>query len=737
MFNEALAEIALYVTIVAQLSLIALLVNAKHHATVRWVMIVLAATCAIWPAGLLLFITQTDNLTLATVIAKVYYVDGVLIGILLLLLAHMMPYRHKVAMWLKLMLVVMVVTIVAIVSLPGAMIEAVHLSPDHNSVDLNTPLYFIYVLFFGLVAIAAMTRFVAGYQKAIRSKQHQIAAQTRTMIAGIAVALGFGLWFNILLPFWGDYSYIWAGPPFTLLFVVAMFYAIIGQGLFDLRAALARSTAYLLLLVTIVAGYAIIVFTITNFVFGGSQRGQLITYVVVALFFTLTYPPVKRFFDQLTYRLFYREDYDLGESLDDIREVTSEEIKLERLVRHSLNILSNRLAPNYISAYIVDDEGKVKHYTTGPHPPSLHQRRLQIDVVGTMLDRLPRVLDAHDTQILDETGMTHMVSRTNTAMVLRFIVQREHIGALFLGDKQNGSGYNDKDLHLLATAADELALAIQNAQRFEEIEHFNDTLQSRIDSATRRLRRSNAELKKLDKAKDEFVSLASHQLRTPLTSIKGYLSMVLEGDVGKITPQQRTVLEQAFASSERMVRLIADFLSVSRLQTDKFTINLEPTDLNRLIEQIVASMHPIASEHKQKLSYDGVPNKRLIMIDAPKMQQVVMNFIDNAIYYSSHGGKVHVTLEYQGKDVVLKVTDTGIGVPKKEQVGLFSKFYRSTTARQMRPDGTGVGLYLVKRIITDHNGSVIFESKEGKGSTFGFRIPLIDAELKDDTQQTK
>lgn len=725
MISAAFEQIILIVTIVAQISLILLLLSSRRHALVRWVIIALATLCVIWPAGLLLFITQTSDLAFTTTVVKVYYLDGAMIGVLLVILAHLLPYRRKIALKLKALLALVVGVIAVITLLPNGMIESVNLGGDHNSVTLNTPLYFVYVAFFGLVIAITMTLFMLGYRKAIRDKQHKIAAQTRTMIAGLAVALGFGFWFNILLPFWGDYSYVWAGPPFTLLFVVAMFYAIIGQGLFDLRAALARSTAYLLLLATMVASYAIIVFTVTNVFFGhNNQRATLLTYVLLALFFTITYPPIKKFFDQLTYKLFYRDDYDIKESLADITEVTSEELQLERLVRRSLDVLHESLAPSYISAYIVDDEGKIRHYTSGPQPPTPHQRKLQLEVVGTLLDRLPRVIDAHDSQVLSETGAQQRIRKADVSMLLQFVVQREHIGALFLGDKQNGTQYNEKDLQLLTTATDELALAILNSQRFEEIQHFNDTLQSRVDSATKRLRRSNQELKKLDKAKDEFVSLASHQLRTPLTSIKGYLSMVLEGDTGKINTQQRQVLEQAFASSERMVHLIGDFLSVSRLQTNKFTIELSPTDLNRVIEQMVASVHPIAAERKVKLSFDGVVSKRHILLDSAKIQQVIMNYLDNAIYYSRPGGKVTVTLDYLDKEAVLKVNDDGIGIPKSEQEALFTKFYRAQNARKKRPDGTGVGLYLVKKIVTSHGGSVIFTSKEGKGSTFGFRIPI-------------
>lgn len=719
-------QIVLYTTIVAQLSLVVLLLSSRRNTLVRWVIIALSLACVVWPAGVLSFLTNTNDIDAAVAVVKLYYIDGAIIGTLLIFFAHLLPYKREISINLVLWILAGLGAISVIILMPNGMIESVHLvSNAPNYVTFNPEYYLIYCVFFTLVSSVTFGFFTYGYRQALKQGDKQIAAQTRTLIIGLFIALIMGLWFNVILPGLGDYDLIWLGPPFTLLFVIAMFYSIIGQGLFDLRAALARSSAYLLLLITMVVAYSIIIFTVTDLLFRNNvQRGTLITYVILALFFTITYSSIKKFFDQLTYRFFYQDDYDVKDRLAKFTLVTSEALQLEHLVRSSLEVLQGTLAADYISAYVTDSDGRLRHFTVGPNPPTVHQRRLQLDVVGTILDRLPRVMDAHDSELLDESGAKHQIGRAEVSMILQFVAQKEHIGALFVGDKQNGSKYNDKDMQLLTTATDELALAIQNSQRFEEIEHFNETLQSKVDDATKRLRHSNLELQKLDKAKDEFVSLASHQLRTPLTSIKGYLSIVLEGDTGKINSRQRKVLEQAYASSERMVRLIADFLSVSRLQTEKFTIERSETDINRIVEQTVASLQPIAAENKQKMSFTGVINKRTAYVDAAKIQQVVMNYIDNAIYYSNPNTKIEVLLEYKGNDAVLTVTDDGIGVPRDEHARLFTKFYRAKNARQQRPDGTGVGLYLVKKIVNAHGGSIIFQSTEGKGSTFGFRMPL-------------
>jgi len=145
-----------------------------------------------------------------------------------------------------------------------------------------------------------------------------------------------------------------------------------------------------------------------------------------------------------------------------------------------------------------------------------------------------------------------------------------------------------------------------------EIRELNESLQQKIANATKELRSSNAILRQLDKIKDEFISMASHQLRTPLTSVKGYLSMVIEGDAGKITPSQKQLLDQAFMSSENMVHLINDFLNVSRIQTGKFIIDKSPVDLSELVEQEINSLVPNAKVRNMKLVYKKpkIPNNR-------------------------------------------------------------------------------------------------------------------------------
>lgn len=259
---------------------------------------------------------------------------------------------------------------------------------------------------------------------------------------------------------------------------------------------------------------------------------------------------------------------------------------------------------------------------------------------------------------------------------------------------------------------------------------FNRLLSDENFVVLDQLKQTNEKLKEIDEAKDEFISMASHQLRTPLTSMKGYVSMVLDGDTGPITESQRTLLQQAFNSSQRMVYLIADLLNVSRLRTGKFVITNKDVDLPSLVESELSQLTESAAARGVKFFYEKPKEFPAVVLDEMKIRQVVMNYLDNALYYTPKGGRVMVELKATDATIDFTVTDTGLGVPKEEQHNLFSKFFRAQNARQMRPDGTGLGLYMTRKIISAQGGTILFSSVEGEGSTFGFRFPRASIEIK-------
>jgi signal transduction histidine kinase len=346
--------------------------------------------------------------------------------------------------------------------------------------------------------------------------------------------------------------------------------------------------------------------------------------------------------------------------------------------------------------------------------PKLHLEEAWLDSPQT--SKLIAISDVDLSTIKQLFSCSEAVARSikeqlpiKSLYILKLIVRGRLVGAMAAGFFAESSNLTPHDTQLFDRLGEAVGIAVDNRLLFEENRRV--VLQ---------LQHSNIKLKALDETKDDFISMASHQLRTPLTSVKGYLSMVLDGDAGKLTVTERKMLTQAFISSQRMVYLISDLLNVSRLKTGKFIIDSQPVNLGELISGEIAQLKETAATRRVKLTFKKPANFPIVQLDETKIRQVIMNFIDNAIYYTPAGGHIQVVLEDRPSTIELKVIDDGIGVPRSEQYHLFTKFYRAGNARKARPDGTGLGLFMAKKVIMAQGGALLFESKEGKGSTFGF-----------------
>lgn len=293
--------------------------------------------------------------------------------------------------------------------------------------------------------------------------------------------------------------------------------------------------------------------------------------------------------------------------------------------------------------------------------------------------------------------------------VIKLMARHSLVGLMVAGFNDKSLNITEKQKALLERLSEAVGIALDSKLLYEENQ-----------LVLKQLQKSNEKLKTLDATKDEFISMASHQLRTPLTSVKGYLSMVLEGDAGKVSKMQQKLLDQAYVSSQRMVYLIADLLNVSRLRTGKFIIEASATNLAEVVQSEIGQLTETAKSKQIVLTYKKPAKFPVLMLDETKIRQVIMNFADNAIYYTPSGGHIHVELEDKGKTIEFRVVDDGLGVPRAEQHHLFTKFYRADNAKKARPDGTGLGLFMAKKVVAAQGGTILFSSKEGKGSTFGF-----------------
>lgn len=238
------------------------------------------------------------------------------------------------------------------------------------------------------------------------------------------------------------------------------------------------------------------------------------------------------------------------------------------------------------------------------------------------------------------------------------------------------------------------------------------------------LEQANLRLHALDQQKTEFLSIASHQLRTPLSITKGYIELIQDGAYGKISAKMNKILQDMDTSNERLIKLIDEFLDVTRIEQGRTKFVFEKKDLRAVVDGVVAEFHLKAEEKNMAIKVSVKAEKTSLMFDEEKIRHVVFNFVDNAIKYSETG-LIKIELEEEGAGLSIRVHDNGIGFGKVDGANFFQKFYRGENVRGTNVNGTGLGLYVCRKFIEAHNGRVWAKSVGlEKGSEFGFWIPF-------------
>ena len=242
--------------------------------------------------------------------------------------------------------------------------------------------------------------------------------------------------------------------------------------------------------------------------------------------------------------------------------------------------------------------------------------------------------------------------------------------------------------------------------------------------------------KELERSRVEFVSIASHQLRTPLSVINWYIEMLLQGDVGNMNEEQRKYLEQVSAASRRMINLVNALLSVSRVDLETFSVLPEPLVLANVANDVLTELQPQIDKKKLTIIKEYEPAMPQIDADPMLLRVVFQNILSNAVHYTPQGGTITAAIRRKDDETALiEVTDNGIGIPEDQQVKMFQKFFRADNAREMEPDGNGLGLYVAKAIIDYAGGNIRFSSKEDKGSTFFIELPLTGMQKRERVAQ--
>jgi PAS domain S-box-containing protein len=246
--------------------------------------------------------------------------------------------------------------------------------------------------------------------------------------------------------------------------------------------------------------------------------------------------------------------------------------------------------------------------------------------------------------------------------------------------------------------------------------------------------------KEIDKAKSEFISLSSHQLRTPLTTISWYTEMILKGDVGKVAPDQKKYLEEIYKGNKRMIELVNTLLSVSHFELGTFNIEPEPVHLKDIAESVLRELKPQILSQKINIEKNYDSSLPMIFTDPKLIRIIFQNLLGNAVKYVEINGKIRLDISIQKSNALIKIWNNGMGIPKVAQPKIFTKLFRDDFARQKDPDGNGLGLYIVKSIVENFGGKVWFESPtettliskgENMGTAFYVTLPLSGVKKKE------
>lgn len=297
------------------------------------------------------------------------------------------------------------------------------------------------------------------------------------------------------------------------------------------------------------------------------------------------------------------------------------------------------------------------------------------------------------------------------------------VGLLVLGNKYTLKPYTTKDLKVLAAIAPKIGFAIKNAFEYERIQKKNEELIQDLKDSNQKIRATNRQLKHDDKLKDEFVFLTTHELKNPITAMRGYLALIDEGHFGKVPEKLLSPLKQINQSNQQLIDLLNNLLQIARAEAQKLDINTDSVAICDIISQVIHDLSPLAEQKKLAIKHSCANKAVCVMADRERLREITSNLLSNAIKYSDTG-TITISHEIVQDQLHTHVADQGVGIPKSDQAKIFTRFFRVEEEAAKGIPGTGLGLFLVKQLLEKMRGRIWFDSATGVGSTFSFSLPL-------------
>ena len=604
------------------------------------------------------------------------------------------------------------------------------------------PLFSLYIAH--VIAFTGAALYLTFY--ANRKSTRKVRNQLGIIGYGIFLMAVIAILTNVILPyFFKVFALQEIGALSIIALIGAIAYAISAHQLFDIRIVIRRTVVFTILFVFIVITYSASALFLRSALLGEkvslSFNANLINILTICVI-GFAIEPMRRWLTVKTDRFLFKREYDIQEVTTALTRELVEVINLDEALTLLMQTLVKVAHLHHAVVYVFQtgEHGEIvikRIKQSGYTHPSRLMQDANSETIHYFIDYqkllLKSTLDAElekEAIILknprsapQEIGLISTFTRNHAlkqavseklqelkaAVAIPLFVGKQPIGLIFLSEKKSGEPYNEDDLALLETVGSQTVNAIQKAKLYDD-----------------------------DQAKSEFVSIASHELLTPIAAIQGFLSMILEENMGKVDTQARGYLENVYSSSKRLRFLVKDLLSVSRIEAGTMKLSLQSLDVVKTINEAIDQLHFLADEKHLKLNFRK-PYKPLpsVLADYDRFMEILINLIGNSIKYTPEGSVTVSAEEISGDLVRVDITDTGIGMSKEARTHLFEKFYRISAPETAGINGTGLGLFITKSIIEKMGGTISVKSKSGEGSTFSVTIPIFQVETAKSNSESK
>lgn len=588
---------------------------------------------------------------------------------------------------------------------------------DHSHDLIIGPLFDFYSIILILIYVFLIYKLI---KSLIRSKGLQ-KSQIKYILTGTFMFGSASIFFNFILPFFNIVPVASYDAQSSIFFVAFTTIAIIKYRLMDIRVIMSKLYTYIVL-AAFSYFYFHLVYLIDIRFFGNVYYpSALILGAVFAILFAAVFLPLLNYIQKSSDVLFFK-GHNPRSIIKDLTIELRGAIKLEEIFVNLQKNFKKVLEVEDLRILIFEDAKKgAKNCISEKYsfnPINLAKK----DKLCANIYRSKNLIIQDEVK---EKFIAREMEGVGARIIAPLISQDRVFGAVILGDKIDQSAYTQEDIEFLEIISTQAAVAIQNALLYQEVYELNKNLEKKVEEQTAEIKQKADHLQKLLAMRSEFLDIASHQLRTPVTVIKGALSMILDGSITD-EAKKKEFLEASFKKSMKLTDIINDILRASEMDTDKFELDLKPVDIHTLIEEVVEGKQMEADDKKLELKL-SLPKKRLpeVMSDKRYIEQVVVNLINNSLQYTKKG-YIKVEAKKQKDHVVVKVSDTGIGIPKKDQKKLFTKFGRAQNAVETFTDGSGLGLFIIKQVMDAHKGGEVYieNTEVGKGTTFVLKLPI-------------